>query len=433
MKHLYCPLLIILAATVATSCFTNTKKSTDDRLDREISWSNSYIDEIHELCDDIESDMDTVKIARLEYLSDYLEFNFHSYDDDLDEEQTAKIERQKRLVESAKNDAKDALMNIVEQYRRVMVEDNPLVEGVKVYPFYLKRGDQAVIDCTAEGDAVAKLYNADSRTLLKTYGKGSHIDTMEVANTAIYLLEFTSKTPQYCHVNVSDKISSWKELSDVDEIVEEQTETTANGFRVHKVPGIDMKPIFEEPYKITIRSKLKNFMDMSSPYRSVVAVKIPSGCTDMLYHLRISTDDDGSTADGKFYDNVYTKYHKIKFLGLPLYESSRSSTSLFNELLKGIDVRREEKAYCNLYVFTSSAQAKRFMQNVDVSTLSYNMDYSVSGTQSRNGRIPAKGIQTIYLGFENTRQRYDLYIWIEALASIPKDVYYTETYRLKEE
>ena len=91
---------------------------------------------------------------------------------------------------------------------------------------------------------------------------------------------------------------------------------------------------------------------------------------------------------------------------------------------------KDEDAYCNMYVFYSQTEAKKFQDGVNPSSLDYIVDYSQMGTQSCNGRIPVKGKSTIYLGFENERMRYSNYIWIEVIASTPKKEYHKLHYKL---
>ena len=78
------------------------------------------------------------------------------------------------------------------------------------------------------------------------------------------------------------------------------------------------------------------------------------------------------------------KYKEIKLLGLPVYESHGSSSNIFRELLNSCEPYREEEAYCNLYIFTSSAEAKKFADGKPVADLKYNVNLSKKGTQSCN-------------------------------------------------
>ena len=166
--------------------------------------------------------------------------------------------------------------------------------------------------------------------------------------------------------------------------------------------------------------------------RSVVAMQVPAGSTDVAYCLRISTSQSDQNADGQFCRRMDEKYKEIKLLGLPLYESHNSSSNIFRELLNACEPYREEEAYCNLYIFTSSAEAKKFADGKPVADLKYNVDLSKKGTQSCNDRIPTKGVKTLYFGFENTRVRYSVYLWLESLATMPTTEYYRAKYVVKE-
>ena len=124
-------------------------------------------------------------------------------------------------------------------------------------------------------------------------------------------------------------------------------------------------------------------------------------------------------------------YKQIKFMGLPLYEKS-TSNGLLNTLLDDNRPLRDEDAYCNMYVFRSQTEAKKFQDGkASAGDLKYDLDYSTIGTQSCNGRIPSHGASTIYLGFENVRVRYKNYLWVEAVAFIPTTEYYTTKYSIE--
>ena len=119
-------------------------------------------------------------------------------------------------------------------------------------------------------------------------------------------------------------------------------------------------------------------------------------------------------------------------LGLPIYEKESSHESgLIRRLLNDNKPPREEEAYINMYVFYNAVQAKKFQDGAIAANLQYNVDYSTLGTQSCNGRIPAKGYKTIYLGFENERMRYSNYVWLEAVSAVPKTEYYKMEYTVK--
>ncbi len=146
--------------------------------------------------------------------------------------------------------------------------------------------------------------------------------------------------------------------------------------------------------------------------------------------MRISTNEGSISSDGDFDKKVTSSYKKVRFLGLPLYEINRSHSNLFRELLYGNAPVRDEEAYCNVYIFTNQSEAKKFQDGQSPSNLKYNIDLSLMGTQSCNGRIPTKGLSKIYLGFDNERFRYSNYLWLEVLAVTPKNEYYRLKYTI---
>ena len=104
-----------------------------------------------------------------------------------------------------------------------------------------------------------------------------------------------------------------------------------------------MRKAFEQPRKFTLRGQLKAAFSGSAI--ALVAVQVPTGATDILYSMRIDTDEYDRSEDGQFHENLNASYKKVKFLGLPLYEKERSS-GLLNALLEDNRPKRDENAYC---------------------------------------------------------------------------------------
>ena len=304
-----------------------------------------------------------------------------------------------------------------------------LLEKVTTFPIYLERGEMLYYSIKLQKPGDIKLYNVDTKSLLRTHSSKTMVnDSLEIRNKGIYLVEITPKSNQYADVNIFYSVASLDHYLNPRSVKMETVSCSAGDFRAHAVKGVSMKNIFENPYKSTLRSQLKSMFSGSS--RAVIPIKIPAGSTDILYTLRISTSESDKYSNGKWNDNLQTSYRKIKFLGLPVYESARGA-GILSTLLDDNRPLREEDAYCNLYLFTSSSQAKAFQDNTKAaSQLSYDVDYSSLGTQSCNGRIPARGMKTVYIGVENERVRYTNYIWFEAVASVPCTEYFNETFTL---
>lgn len=304
-----------------------------------------------------------------------------------------------------------------------------LLDKKELYPVYLMRGDTLYVDIQTERAATLKIYNADAKSCLLTRsGKSSYTEKIDIKNTAIYLVEINPGQTQYASMNIRYTAGSIEHLKNLKTVQQEQVEGKAGDFLVKSVKGIKMKNLFEEPRKFTLRGQLK--AAFSGSYRGVVAVQVPSGVSDILYSLRISTNEGDRYSDGKFHDNMETSYKRVKMLGMPVYESHKGGGLIATLLGENTPVR-EEDAYINLYVFYDAGQARKFQDGGDPAKIKYNIDYSKMGTQSCNDRIPTRGYKTIYLGFLNERMRYNNYVWLEAVSAVPTTEYFKPQFTLE--
>lgn len=304
-----------------------------------------------------------------------------------------------------------------------------LLESTQNYPVYLEHGDRLIYHIETEKPADVRIYNADSHKLLKSYtGKSQIRDSINISFSAIYLVQVTPKGRQYTNIKIGYKTQEVSRLAGTKSVRVDSVEAQKGDFLAAPVRGIKMTNLFDEPRKFTLRGQLK--AAFSGSYRAIVALQVPAGATDVLYSLRISTNESNKSTDGDFYRDMETSYRRIKVLGLPIYESHRGS-GLIATLLGENVPPREEDAYIDMYVFYSATQAKKFQDGTAPSTLSYNVDYSTMGTQSCNGRIPSKGYKTIYLGFLNERMRYNNYVWLEALSAVPHTEYFKPVFTVR--
>lgn len=345
-------------------------------------------------------------------------------------EQVNACEALKTRVKNLREQIVSRSGEVIENFEVTAFEfsDN-LIEGVQTYPVYLQKGETLNVEAMSQHAFTLKISNANSRNVLKTFaGKALVEHSMEIKNTAIYLVEVVPTKAQYLDLSVKYKIADTSRLAAPTPINTEQVECAKGDFGAKGVPGVYMHKCFEEPRKFTLRGQLKAAFSGNS--KALVAVQVPAGTTDILYSMRIATSEDSRSEDGEFHDNLSRSYTRVKFLGLPLYEKS-SSNGLLNTILDDNRPIRDEDAYCNMYVFRNQTQAKQFQDgSKSASLLKYDVDYSTVGTQSCNGRIPMKGTRTIYLGFENERMRYTNYLWVEVEAIVPNTVYYKTKYSI---
>ena len=423
MKKIF---LTFLLAVVLCSCVSETAKQT----------LNHY-NEVYVKVDEIETllqytDLETLSAEDLVDLYDIAKELSYSFNPmDLKPEQIAACELLKQRVVKVRSELLDQTSRVVNKYRVYAWEyADKLMEETQTFPVYMLRGEKLYWNIKAQKPIGVKIYNSDSRQLIKTYtGKTICSDSLAIQNTAIYLVEVSPNGSQYLDMDIYYKSNDIQRLKRVTPVKSEDIECGANDFRAKKIPGISMVKCFEEPRKFTLRSQFKSAFSGSST--ALVAVQVPGGATDILYSMRISTSESDRYSDGQFHDNLGSTYKKIKFMGLPIYERTKG-TGIIGSLLDDNKPYREEEAYCNMYVFRSKTVAKQFQDGTKpASELAYDVDYSTIGTQSCNGRIPVNGSKTIYLAFENERVRYSNYLWVEVEAVTPGSIYYTTKYTLK--
>lgn len=419
-------LLSLLSVVLLCSCMSETTKQTIEEYNRMFEKVVT-LEEFVQTADF--STLSGEEIVTLYNTGNELYYDYNPLD--LKEEQKAACEVLKARVAKLRVEIPTKAKAEIPNFKITpWTTGDKLFEKTETFPVYLKRGEKLRWTFIAQKPMNVKVIDYNSRTTLKNY-TGRHLveDSLTIEHDAIYLVEVNPLGTQYIDMDVNYKIKDINRLTAATPIKVEQVECNKGDFGAVAVPGVSMRKAFEEPRKFTLRGQLKAAFSGSAI--ALVAVQVPAGATDVLYSMRIDTDEDNRSSDGRFHENLNTSYKKVKFLGLPLYEKTNSS-GLLNTLLEDNRPKRDEDAYCNMYVFRSQTQAKQFQDGTKpASQLNYDVDYSTLGTQSCNGRIPANGSKTIYLGFENERVRYANYLWVEAEVVVPTTVYYTTKYSVK--
>ena len=427
MKNKLTFLLIcgIAITMVACSGSSNGKPMSGARL-TEYNETVAKVQKIENLLADING-MEASDALQLSQLADQLCYTYK--ENGLDSASIANCQalqqRMEQLKQTIHQTIKDNLHNI---HVSVVNDDDCLVEKKTAYPIYLKRGEKLHVNITTKRAATLKVYNYDSHSTLKTIADKTVFKfNMEIENSAIYLVELNpGASSQYASIHITYTTNHLDRLTPV-KVKERTVEAKSGDFRAWSVKGIKMTPIYDEPRKFTLRGQFQ--AAFAGSYRGLVPIEVPAGTTDILYSMRISTNEAGRRTDGQFNDNMNTSYRKIKMFGMPVYESNRS-VGILNTILGEYTPLREEDAYINMFVFSSSSQAKKFQDDKPTNQLSYDVNSSIMGMQSSNGRIPVKGRSVIYLGFENERVRYNNYVWVEVLASKTINEYFKTEYYL---
>jgi len=349
------------------------------------------------------------------------------YDVDGEEEEVKRCQELQGEIDHFRNSIPLMLNSGKYNFRlNVLTLSDYLMENTEAIPVYVRKGETLKLEMEFEKKLTVTLYNGDSHSVIKAYKNKTELaDSMTARFSAVYLVEIAPKGRTYVNATISLNGKSPEIVTNIAGVRLDTVPCEKKDFRAMKVEGIEMQNLLEEPRKFTLRGQLKAAFSGSS--RAIVALQIPKGTKDVLYALRVSTNETPASSDGEFYKNMDVSYRKIKFFGLPVYESNRS-IGLINTLLGENVPPREEDAYINMYVFMSADEARKFQNKVAIGEIKYNIDYSTVGTQSCNGRISVNGQKTIYLGFENERMRYNNYVWLEAIGSVQKTEYFQEKY-----
>ena len=433
MKHTFFLLAVTAIVVACGNKTTGQKTMSKKEFQEQCRQTIEACDKLENAVHDLDSNLSYDNICKVQRLSDKLSFD---YDPALlDSAQLAKAKEVDQLIEAAKRTISQQLDQKIKQGNWYLINlPEILLEGITEYPIYLERGEKLLVNIITEKPADVRIYNVQSHQLLRTYsGKTIIKDSLSINFSSVYLVEINPHLRQYAGVELMYHPNSLERLRSPKQVTTEQVEGQKGDFRVKTVKGIKMTNLFEEPRKFTLRSQLKaTFSNTSNSDRAIVAIQIPTGATDVLYSLRISTNEGDKSTDGGFSENLGKSYKKIKMLGLPIYEKETTSgSSIIGWILGENKPPREEEAYINMYVFYNSAQAKKFQDGGDVTKLQYSIDYSRMGAQSCNGRIPSKGQKTIYLGFQNERVRFNNYVWLEAVSAVPNTEYFKTEYLIK--
>lgn len=315
----------------------------------------------------------------------------------------------------------------------VVTSNGLLIEGRRKFPVYLKSGEVLRMTASSYTPFTLKLINADTRRELRRHDSVTKVsDTFSVEFDAVYVIELAMSDVDYVKLDINYQVHDRMRAFARACLEEQHIESTKANPEAEKVNEIELRKVFTEPRKFTLRGQFKSMF--AGNCRALVAVPVPAGATDILYSLRIDTSEKGYRNDGKFHDSLCYTYTKVKFLGLPVYEKTKGGGgSLIAKLLDDNRPLRDEDAYCNMYVFYNQSEAKAFQDvTKPIASQAYDVEYSTLGTQSCNGCIPTNGHRTIYLAFENERVRYNNYIWVEVDAVIPTTKYYITKYKVKE-
>lgn len=298
---------------------------------------------------------------------------------------------------------------------KLLSRRNLKVEGVERFAYNFNAGESLTISLDCQGTALVTCYDVSRQRTVKQFTvNGTANETMPITEKGVYVVGLQPGGKSGVIANIALSFTG-TDKAPRSRVREKIVDCSKGDFMAQAVPEIKVSKVFREPKKVGLRGNLKAMFSGKS--RVVVPVHVPSGCDVLLYSLRISTNENTVSSDGKFAENLSAASSRIKIFGKTVYEKQGLASSIINRLLFNTRPPREDDAFCNMYVLTSATQAKKF-QDESSSSGHYKYDVSQSqlGTQSCNGQLKPAGKKTIYIGLENERMRYDNYIWLEVAA-----------------
>lgn len=181
--------------------------------------------------------------------------------------------------------------------------------------------------------------------------------------------------------------------------------------------------VFNEPKKFVV-SKSLSFSGESKVY---AAIELPPNTVEFIYTLRISGDSDKLKEDGTLYNQVDKSYRKIKMLGLPIWESEGSQTSLTREILNSIFKPKVDHYALNIFFFDREKEIKKFINYSGsdyASAFAYDINNSAISSESRTGLVKKPKSGYSYIGLQTTSTFSDTYAWLDAVALYEVKYYY---------
>ena len=224
---------------------------------------------------------------------------------------------------------------------------------------------------------------------------------------------------------VENKLSKTKLVRD-SVIVKKKTRRSFTG------KSLKFEKLYNEPKKFIVSQKL-NLSGVSKLY---APIEVPNKTVEFIYTLRISGKKDNQKNDGNLIDKVSTSHTKINMLGLPLWDSNSSGSSITREIVNSIfPPKKDDEFSLNVFFFDNQKEIKKFIGYNGTnhsSAFKYDLNNSALSTQSRVGLVKKSKKGFAYIGLESLSTWYDTYVWLDVVAMYEEPLYYEIRYNLKD-
>ena len=250
MKKLF---FVFLTLTLLCGCAGGGNKSSVDEY-------NEVLTHVQELEKVIDTDWNAFSAEQLKDIHAQTQDLYYDYNPmDLSPEQVSACEALKGRVKQLREQIVSKCNETANGFVITAFNfSDQLIEGEQTYPVYLKKGEMLDVIANSQQPFTVKISNVSSRTILKSFvSKTSVAYSMEVKNTAIYVVEVIPTKALYLDLGMKYKITDMSRLESPTEIRLEQVECAKGEFGAKGVPGLSMTKCFEEPRKFTLRGQLK--------------------------------------------------------------------------------------------------------------------------------------------------------------------------------
>lgn len=335
-------------------------------------------------------------------------------------------------IDSLRNAAlnlQDKAMNMMEdKWMTVSAEEDKLVEGgAYIVPVRLYKGDELKV--VAGSTQKIKSVTVKEYKTGDLVASGANSQDVEISGKArvasIYLI--TVKVDKQCYIDLSilRKAGKTENLFASTNVHTSTVECSKGEKGAYAKQEVEMKNLFEEPFKATLASQGRALFGNKS--KSMASVQLPKGSTGFFYRLRLSSSKDADHSDGELSSELISISSHRSFAGIEYSHNTKVTSPFVESVLSGLSSPKcEEEIYCNLYVIKGAKEARKFQDGSKYFV--YNLDASKQNTQSTNGYVPSEGLTSFYMGLDNSRFTTSIYVWLDVVAVVPTTKYYKEVY-----
>lgn len=294
--------------------------------------------------------------------------------------------------------------------------------------YWALAGDSIRIEMTTD-DAVnvIKVYETRSLRSVKEFKRSKGFElTYDVYHDNVFNITFSHPKPIYYSLKISrkpkDLASKFSKHSiEKDSVILEKP--TANSVKAYE---LITESVYMEPQKYTLQH---GFWSGTKPIYA--AIEVPANTKYFVYSMTISGEDEEQYRPKaqQLVKDVNKKTAEYRVMGIPVFSSTSTSTSLLRDLLNGLDApSRAEDQSADLYFLDSQSEVQKFLNG---EKFKYDIDNSVLATQSRNGIIKRPKTGYSYFVMYPATGDNTQYVWFDVVALYEKEFHYELRYSLR--